>query len=273
LEGLRNCLEVPFCKTVYVFELVQPETLFPALFGRLLGLRVLVDVGDEWLFSPTYKKASHLTKKLIRFLDTLPRFFELTVTSDYLKEKYKKGTKMINGVDTHEFVPLDKSEARGRLGFGKHEKILLSFGNTLGDERIRWLNETYEWVKFYDPEIRLLSLSNVPSHVLALYLGACDLVLFPTGDNPCERACFPIRVGTCLNAERVIATDNSPTEFHKTLKKYECMVTGDTPQDLALNIIKFFRGQYPDYKYYLECNLLHTKKELDWNEIIPDCLR
>ena len=268
INGVVNSFYVPFYDVIYVFELM-PETLLPALLSRLLGKKVILDIADEWLASPTYQQGNLFIKFLIRSLDRSVSFFpQITVTSDYLLKKYGRGTKLINGVDTNEFLPIDRAEARGRLGIGKKEKIVLSFGNTLGKTREWWLNETYRSLQSQDPSIQLIKISGLEAWGLALWLAACDLVLFPTGDNPCERACFPIRVGTALNAERVIATDNSPTEFHNTLRPYNCMLTGSVPWTLAIEIVKFFQDPYPTFRDTLEKNVLKAKKELDWDKLI-----
>jgi hypothetical protein len=190
----------------------------------------------------------------------------LTVTSEYLVNKYGRGLKLINGVNKDEFEPLDRTKARLRADIRPNSKIVLSFGNTFGKTRELWLETTKHELKEIDPEIQLVKLTHASTEELRIWLGICDLVLFPTGDNPCERACFPIRVGTTLNAERVIATDLSPTEFHQTLEPYNCMVTGNSPKEIAGNIVRFFNDN--EFRQTLETNVLKAKEDLDWDKLI-----
>lgn len=243
----------------------MPETFFPAILSLILGKKVILDVGDEWLTSPTYVNIGKPFKFLIWFIDTqvIKLFRHLTVTSDYLLEKYGRGQKVINFVNYDEFKPLKRSYARKILGFKPKDKIVLSFGNTMGATRKWWLDETCKYLDMFGG-IEVIRDQYFNPRDLPLWLGACDLVLFPTGDNRCERACFPIRVGTCLNAERVIATDESPTEFHNTLK--DCLLTGKTPYELAVHVSRFFMDGYKDMRVSLEENVLKAKKELDWDK-------
>ena len=88
------------------------------------------------------------------------------------------------------------------------------------------------------------------------------MVLFPTGGGKNEQGCFPIRVGSILNAERVIVTDDSDTEFHNTLRQYNCMVTGKDTDEIAQNVVRFFsKGRYREQ---LERNVRKAKEELRW---------
>ena len=268
LNGLVNCKHLFKYDIIHIFEIVQPETLLPALLARFLGKRVIIDVADEWLFSPTYKNSNFLTKLLIRFIDLflINLFPLLTVTSDYLVRKYGRGFKLINGVNEDEFELIHRNQARKQLRITYDVKVLLAFGNTWGNQRIKLLKEVYQWVKLYDDSIQLVVGTGWDKKKLSLWLGACDLVLFPTGGEPCEAACFPIRVGSCLNAERVIATDTSYTEFHSILGKYNCLLVGDYPRHLATNIIKFFKDK--SFRKELEENVKVAKKELSWNKLI-----
>ena len=261
LNGVINCRYVFGKDIIHIFELVQPECFFPAFLGKILGKKVIVDVGDEWLHTIYPNRLFYLWVGLV---DKLLRFFPLTVTSDYLIRKYGKGIKLINGVNYGEFEPVHRNQARKELGINYEAKVLLAFGNTWGNQRTKLLKETYQWVKLYDESIQLYVGMGWNKKKLGLYLSACDLVLFPTGGEPCEQACFPIRVGSCLNAERVIATDTANTEFHSALN--DCLLVGDYPKDIALNIVYFFKDK--SYRKQLEENTKKKKQELGWNKLI-----
>lgn len=263
--GLKNCLYVKDYDLVYGFEVVHPETLLPLLYAKLMFRQTVVDVGDEWLDSPTYHNSGWGLRSVIRFLDLrlINLFRKITVTSEYLKKKYKRGLVLINGVNTNEFPVISKDLARKVLGYGEDDKVVLSFGNTYSDSRLKLLGET---IKQLPGDIKVISGVYLNRRQLMFYSSACDLFLFPTDSSPAEKACFPIRIGTYLNAERVIATISNDTQFKKTLKKFDCMVTGKNPKDLADNIVKFFKNTRR--RKELESNILKAKKELDWYKLI-----
>ena len=281
LTGIRNAFLVALenSDVVHVFELVQPESMLAVITAKLLRRKLVLDVGDEWTLSPTSLHSRAPVSYYIRFLDLYfaSKFRFLTVTSDYLRNKYvspnengrtKYILKLINGVNKDEYEPVPKRVARKTLGFSDKDKIILAFGNTYGGQRQELLDETCEFIRLSNPEIQIIKNRYLDERHLPLYVGACDLFLFPTGDSACERACFPIRVGTYLNGERVIATDETPTEFHNTLKPYNCLLTGKNPLDLALNIVCFFYDIR--LREYLEKNTLKAKESLGWNRLIGD---
>ena len=278
LIGLKNCWWIirGGYDRVHIFELIPPETLLPGLLARLLNKKVVIDLGDQWGIPPPRGVWGSWVGIYLQFLDAvLARHYGwLTATSDFLAEKIrlavptKKGQilKLINGVNLSEFNPLDKEYCRFKLSFDSKSKILLSFGNTYEGERFRLLQEVCQHVIDYIPDIKFFNNRYLNKEELPLYLGACDLVLFPTGGADNEKACFPIRVGTYLNGERVIATDNSPTEFHNTLKPFNCMITGKNPREIAQNIHRFFTDRV--YREELEYNVFTAKRELSWENLI-----
>jgi hypothetical protein len=265
LIGIRNCFHVLGADSVYIFECVYPQTLLPCVFTLLLRKKVILDIGDEWLDSPTYNRGNWLVRSIIRFLDTrFSRFFDITVTSDYLLNKYGRGLKVINGVNTDEFTPIPRSIARRILNIPQDAKVVLSLGNTFEGQRDKLIKETWRYFSRLYPQAILIYGLYIGKEELGLYLGACDLVLFPTGGRPNEQACFPIRIGTFLNAERVIATDDSDTEFHRILRPFNCMITGHSPEEIAHNMTRFFTNRV------LETNVVKAKESLDWKNVIKE---
>ena len=278
LIGLRNAWFVALGNydVVHIFELLMPETLPAVLIGRLLRKRMCVDVGDEWTYSPTYRTSGAITASYIRFFDHLTTRLSpfLTTTSEFLKKKYslqaagKVDSILVlnNYINCDEYKTVSRKKARGVLHLGRQEKIVLAFGNTYGGKRQFLFDKTVKWVSTMDKSIRFISGIYLDKVKLPLFVGACDLFLFPTGDNPCEEACYPIRVGTYLHGERVIATDESETEFHNSLMPFNCLLTGRRPYLLAKNIVKFFNDR--DYRSILEFNVLLAKKAFNWDRHI-----
>lgn len=275
LIGLRNCKYILFSKydIVHIFELLPPETLLPALLARLLHKRVALDLGDEYGYPPLRFRFQLPVCFIINFLDNfcLRLFTNITTTSVFLLSKpnlktTKHKLKLINGVNTYEFKPVDRLEARKQLGWSKTQSVILSFGNTFNSERKRLLDELCIYLKHMRPSIKIIRDMQLNKQMLRLYLGASNIVLFPTGDAPNEKACFPIRVGSMLNAERVIATDDSDTEFHNTLRPYNCMITARDMHSLGLKIVGFLDNK--QLQSEMEDKVRKAKKELDWDSLI-----
>lgn len=304
IRGVAACFFIIFSKydIVHIFEAMQLETGIPYVFCRLLRKKVVLDVGDEWLDSPTYNSAGALLKSYIEFCDlrlaSSAKF--MTVTSEYLEQKYReKGVrnilKLINGVDLGQFQAMPRDEARGILKIGPDKKVILSFGNTYGGDRAYLLLKTFNYLNSFDNSIllyfnmdprlflndpkikseiggpaleRIVVTGHIGAEALALYLGACDIILFLTGSRPSEKACFPIRVGSYLNGERVIAIDRTGTEAFNTLSRFNCILTGEGPYELAKNIIDFFNND--KLRRALEERVLKAKKELCWGRLISD---
>ena len=271
LAGIKNCLPVLFDKydIIHIFELVQPETLFAGLLSLVLRKRIILDIGDEWLDSPQLR----LRHPIAFFLITLFYYFgfrhfpKITTTSDYLYFRIKKSAlKLINGVNTREFSPISRTKARRELKIPLDAKLLLSFGNTFEGSRKELLEETYYWIKTFDKSVQLISNRYFNKKKLALYLGACNMMLFPTTDCPNEQACFPIRIGTTLNAGRVIGMLDVDTEACNTLKSYNCLVVGGYPYGLAYKVVEFLNDNEKQVR--MENNVLKAKKELDWDNLI-----
>jgi glycosyltransferase involved in cell wall biosynthesis len=251
----------------------MPETLLPALAARLLGRNIIIDISDEWLDSPTYNQGSCLLRFYIRTVEKLliTWFPRIIVPCQHLVDKFSnpKIVKMTNGVNPEEFVLVPRAIAREKLGFKQDDKILLAIGNTFEGRRKELLWETFNYVKEIDPKVILIAGKYLPNEDLPYYLGACDLALFPTSGEKNELACCSIRVMTYLNAERVIATDDSPSEWHNLMK--DCLLMGKDCKDIAKRIIEYFNN--PKLRKRLETNLKRVKKELSWDNLIDNLSR
>lgn len=307
LRGILACFFILFRKydVIHIFESNQFETNIPLILGKILKKKVILDIDEEWLDSPLIKM-NKLMGAYIQFCDLklAPQFDYLTVTSDHLVKKFRKlgvknVLKIINGVDLDQFVPVGKEEARRRLQISPKEKIILSFGNTYEGERAYLLFKTLEeilkkdkLVKLYfnlDPQIFLQKEKikrvideNILKNIVhtgfidlktkkgRAYLGAADLILFLTGDSLGERACFPVRIGTYLNGEKVIAINKTKTEAYLTLASYDCILTGENPSAVANEILKIFKDKR--LKRKLEANTLRAKKELNWDYLINELI-
>lgn len=259
---------------IHIFEFVLPETFFACLAAKLFRKHYIVDWGDEWETPITYGKVGSPRYHYLRFLHKhcigLNRYY--TATSDFLVSRLgllscgsSEIKKVINGVNLEEFVPMSRQEARKLLGLSNDLHLLLSFGNTMGGERQNLLDQVFEEVNRLDKEVRFLSGKYLDKHDLPIYLGAADIIVFPTGEHPCEKACFPIRVGTILNAERIIATDEGDTEFHKTIFPFDCVIHYKDINKLAFHIVYTLHDT--DRFHKLEINVQNAKYALSWDKL------
>ncbi|MBU1173517.1 MAG: glycosyltransferase family 4 protein, partial [Proteobacteria bacterium] len=129
--------------------------------------------------------------------------------------------------------------------------------NTFEGNRRSLLVETFREMVKLDKNVILVSgyVKDLPT-----YLGAADLALFPTDGSPSELACISIRVMTYLNYLLPIATDDSPSEWHKTLK--DCLIMGKTPQEIAYKSHFFLKNPLSIKK--LKEKMSEHREKLDW---------
>ncbi len=308
LRGILACFFILFRKyeVIHIFESNQFETNIPLVLCKILKKKVILDIDEEWLDSPLVKM-NKLMGAYIRFCDLklAPRFPYLTVTSEHLVKKFRRLRvkhvfKIINGVDLDQLEPLKKREARKLLKISPQEKIILSFGNTYGGERAYLLFKTFEEILKKDKSVKLFFnldpqifwqeekikkgidkniLNNITSTGFIdlkttkgkAYLAAADLVLFLMGNTPGEKACFPVRLGTYLNGEKIIAINETKTEAYRALASYDCILTGESPPVIANEILKFFKDKR--LRRRLEINVLKAKRELSWDCFISGLVK
>jgi glycosyltransferase involved in cell wall biosynthesis len=301
LRGIIGCFFVLFrtYDFIYTFALIQFESNIPFLVSRLLNKRVVADWDDYWTDAhkhvPVYNNP--LVRGYLRFCEySLQRLAKnATATSDFLLGEYKKigvknAIKVINGVYEEQFTPMERDEARRRLGISPEEKMILTFGNTFFKERTTYLFRVFEKINKKDDSIflyfnndprkmireqaseekfdekifeRIKNIGYLDKDKLALYLGAADCVLFTMGNSTLEKACFPTRIGTYINGGVPIMTNSTDTEACNTLRQYGCAVIGSDLDDLSEKIIKFLKD--PIEQKSMRERVKRAKKELTWD--------
>lgn len=287
---------------VHTFASIQIEAVIPFFVAKILRKKVIFDWDDYWQDSPLFYRSNSLIKKYLSFLENgIPKHARnMTVTSNFLEKKAKKlGSKrvlkIVNGVDLEQFVSIEKSKAREQLKIRSKEKMILSFGNTYGGERAYLLLKTFEEILKLDGSVKLyfnldptvywqerrikkeiskkileniivtgfIDLDKVKGRS---YLGAADVLLFLMGDSSGEKACFPVRIGTYLNGEKVIATNRVDTQVYEVLLPLNCAIIGVNPADLAKKIVDFLRNERK--RKALEKRVLKAKEKLSWDNLI-----
>lgn len=218
-----------------------------------------------------------------------------TTTSTFLANEFqtigvKHVRKIINGVDHCSFAPIRRQEARRRLGIRNDVKMFLSVGNTFFRSRTVDLVLFFQTMYRMDPDISLYVTKDLrmcmqkygPEEVveagvwehihdtgylageeLALFLGACDAVIFMMASTPTEIACFPIRISTYLNGERFIVMKDVPTEACNVLKGLGCAVIDSSMEHLAARTLDVISN--PAKQRELEERARVAKQELSWD--------
>lgn len=287
----------------HAFAPVQFESNIPAFFLKIVGRKVVIDWDDYWMGSPIFEEHT-LTKKYVRFCEVkAPKFFEnVVVVSDFLEEKAKKWgakriLKLINGVNTSQFLVRSRNEGLEKLGLDKNKKYLLAFGNTFDTSRAYLLFKTFEEINDIDPNTYLLfnldskkifkdlnlekkinpnclekviDVGYIQQEDLGYYLGVCEAVVFLQGETENEKACFPIRIGSYLNGETVIMMNDMNTEASNTLRKYDCSIIEKDISELARKTVDFLNN--PELQKKLRNNVLGAKKNLSWENQIEDLI-
>lgn len=282
----------------------QIESNIPAFLFKIFGKNVVMDWDDFWTGSPIFDEHPRIKKYVVFCEKKSPKFFEnIVVVSDLLERKArewgaKRILKLINGVNTSQFIVHSREESIKKLGLDKDKKYLLAFGNTFDINRAYLLFKTFEKIMGMDPDIYLLfnldskkmiedlkpeknvnpkCLENVidvgyiQQEDLGYYLGASDAVIFLQGATENELACFPIRVGSYLNGEAIIAMNDIGSETANTLKKYGCAIIERNPDILARKAADLANDQ--NWQRQLKEKVRFAKKELSWDRQIESLIR
>lgn len=288
---------------IHIFSIVHPEIMAIFLLLKFTGRKIFLDWDDYWQDSPTYRFGGLFTRWYIAFAENwISRLTNnVTVTSEFLSKKanrlhIRRILKIINGVDPLQFRNYTHEKALSYLGYDRNKKYILSFGNTYEYERGSLLIRTYDELCKRNNSIKLISnfdfrnlinkeklilnekiLNNIiftdliPPEKLGLYAAVSECIVFLTGNTDNEKACFPVRIGSYLNSGKVIATNETDTEWHRVLEKFNCILIGKNPEELAVRINEFIGDK--DLKEKMEENVKVAKMELSWDKLIEKLIQ
>jgi len=273
--------------------ITQPESSIPLVFAWFIGKKVILDRDELW--QANFSQGHWIMRKYVWFCEeVLIKLFNThIVTSDLLVEHSKKYgarnvIKIINGVDLDQFSLEDKVNSKNKLGLASDDKTLLTFGNTYGNQRALLIFKAFakvlesnscvklfinenpkDYLKEFGIDSKVLDNIIVTGFIepksLGLYLAGSDIVLFLTGNTDNEKACFPVRIGSYLNGEGVIATVKTDTEWCRVLQNYNCAIIGQDISDLAKKI-NYYLNNKNELKDLRE-RVRIAKKELNWNSL------
>ena len=281
---------------------VEFESNIPSLILPIFGKKIVMDWDDRFedgVFSKN--KILHFYIKLCE--QGMPKVIENycvanSVLGDLAKEYGANNIiSIINGVNTDQVEVLDKKESRKKIKLDDNTKYLLTFGNTFSKERIFLLFKTLNYIfaldkdtkiictldpnkilenkkikKFFNPKYldRFIDVNYIQPKDLGLYLSACDASVFIAGDDPKEKVCFPIRIGTYLCGESIIVMNDVGSEVNKILEKYNCTVVDKDLEKLAVKTIKMLYS--PTIQSDLKKKVKLAKKELSYDNLVTDLI-
>lgn len=272
VRSVLNSIAVSF-KTfdvLHSFAVAIPATGIPTMLCRFLrpDKKVLVDWDDAWgdgLAGFASPLANRITHYLERVTPKVSHCRGLTVVSESLRERAvnfgirARIDKILNGADPKAIHPIDRGEARDRLGIPRGETILMSMGRTY-TKSFDILLSAFSGVLDKAPQTKLYFvgkiceygllkqyiqstkrkhrdiLSNVvftggkPFEELKYYLSAADLLVLPMEDCLHDRARFPIRFGDYLASGCPIVS-NAVGEIKTLLEEHRAGLT-TPPEDV-----------------------------------------
>lgn len=289
---------------VHVFCSVHPENLVGLLLACALKKKVLVDWDDFWQDSPAFLDAGSAVRSYVKFAEEfgIQRGLGVTVASAYLANRAKRLRsgpihRVPNGVWKEQFDLVPRSRARQELEISPDALVVLAFGNTYLQGRGRMLVEAFARLLREKPDAIALSnlpldalwradggsgplppsaararcIGQIPQERLGLYLGAADFVVFLSSNCPAERASYPIRIGTYLNGECPIVTNQQETEVGLLVRRFGCGIIAKDPVQAAYAMIKAHQD-VPAYQAMAD-GTRAAKAALDCDLIGQDLLR
>lgn len=253
---------------VHYFSVGSPTTALPVFLSKALRIRnskIFID-WDDWWGRGGLTKGRRAAESMATLLEEKVPFLSdgVTVVSEALKQRaLSLGVscnvyKVPNGANIDFIKPLDKYNARLKLGLPLEKKILCCIGlyDATFDLTIRAFKEINKSVpnvlltivgSFKAKYLKVIDNLNLTKNVIytgvqpydrvPFYLGASDILLFPMANNIVERARWPIRMGDYLAAARpIVATGIG--EVKRVIEKERCGLLSkpDDAKDFAKKV-------------------------------------
>ena len=143
-----------------------PDGMAAVLLGKLLGLPVIVTArGTDATLYPTYR----LIRRMLRW--TYRRSSGIVAVSESLKRAIltlgippERVRTIANGIDAERFAPLDRGEARRRLGIPEGVPVIVSVGNLNELKSQHLLVSAVLLLSRKFPTLRLYLIGEGPQH-------------------------------------------------------------------------------------------------------------
>jgi glycosyltransferase involved in cell wall biosynthesis len=133
------------------------------------------------------------------------------------------------GVDTSLFLPMDRADARRRLGLPSGPALVAWIGSDRPEKRLDLARRAVEVLRDSRPDADLLVVAGVDHATVPLWLGACDVVLLT---SCCEGS--PTVVKEALACDRPVVSTNVGDVADLLTGLEGCRVVSDArPESLA----------------------------------------
>ena len=260
---------------LYAFTIAQPQIAWPAYFSKkILKKKLIIDWDDLW-GGGFGKLHNNIIDHILYFHE---RYFlkfadKITFASNYLKNKIDKKIsnrilkKIPNGCYPDNYKILNTIKARKILKIDKNKKIFMLIGNTYTEGLITTLKAFKNIIKIHknknlymyfigikklDKEVskylksiekKIVFVSNVPFKKISTYMSAADVLVLPMGNNPIEKARFPMRFADYLCSKKPIVS-NAVGEIKDYLKKFRCgfLVKNKDYKEMSIALIKSLKN-------------------------------
>jgi hypothetical protein len=299
LFGIFNRYDI-----IHVCVPVQIESMLPGVILKLLKKKIVLDWDDYWEGSTIYGEIKIL-KRYVSFCElNAPKFFQnVIVVSEFLKNlAYIRGAtnilKLINYVNIDQLKVENGYINRSDISKLNDKYIyVIAFGNTYINDRAFLLFKLFSIINSKNENIKLLfnqdaekiykeqklikrlnpdflksviNIGNINKNDIKICLDKAKVTLFAMGDEDNERACYPIRVGTYISGESIIAINDNQSEVVNTLRIFDCALIEKDLNKLADLVIKVIdnEDQFDAYKKKVNNARLSLNWDLHINELI-----
>jgi len=173
-------------------DIVHAHYGHSAIIARLgLGRPLVVSYcGDDLLGTPTPGRPTEMTaasRRLARTFAQVARVASATITKSRqmeleLPESMRPRNHVIpNGVDLDFFKPIDRAQARRRLGWEAQEKVALFVGNPSNERKNHALAErAVARAAAERPQLRLRVASGIAPEDVPVWMSAADALVHPS---------------------------------------------------------------------------------------------
>jgi glycosyltransferase involved in cell wall biosynthesis len=204
------------------YDLIHSHYLLSAIISSLSSKKpqVVSLMGSDVLDSTFLRWIS----KYLYFL----RWKATIVKSDEMKAllKLKKIHVIPNGVDLDNFHPLNKTEAREKIGWDQSTYVLFGSNPDRKEKNYELAEKACKLINI--PGIKLIPIKNIPHEEIILYLNACDTLLLTSFYEGSPNIVKEAMACNCP----VVTTDVG--DVRKILGSTEgCYITGYEPLDVA----------------------------------------
>ena len=220
--------------------------------SKLPGPKVLTLRGSDWYGVPSTTLKNRLHGAACQCLTriSLLRYDAVVVMSERMKRDVlarRRGTSvdvLPDGIDMERFQPMDRSEARRRLGFPDDEAPWVLFSTIRTGtpvKRTPLARAAFETLRKQVPEAELKVLTGVPHNQVPLWVNASDVVLLTSAHEGWPNI---IKESLACNVP-FVSTDVSDLRQIADAER-NCFVADPTPEALANCLAMSLRHERTD---------------------------